>query len=68
MAEYATARAPIAPAGMSLDTWRCTKCGRILARMNLVQGVVEIKCMNCHRLHLLESNQPTLHLVQIVKD
>ncbi len=42
---------PIAalPEAEPLKTWRCPKCGTILAKLCLVKGsVVEIKCGRCN--------------------
>lgn len=37
-----------------LDTWRCGRCGRILARLNLAPGsVVEVKCA-CNAFNTLQ--------------
>jgi phage FluMu protein Com len=36
-----------------LTTWRCWRCGRIIARLFLLPGCsVEIKCGKCNALNL----------------
>jgi LSD1 subclass zinc finger protein len=48
-----TAYAPPTPL---LTTWRCPKCGRILAKLHLTRGsVVEVKCGSCNTLTIKES-------------
>jgi phage FluMu protein Com len=41
-------REPSPPAAV-LETWRCPKCGRILAKVRLGEGGrLEVKCRSCN--------------------
>lgn len=44
---------------MQLEVWRCPKCGRVLARLSLQEGVVEVRCHRCKALATL-TVRPTL--------
>jgi LSD1 subclass zinc finger protein len=41
-----------APAPRSLETWRCESCGRIVAKLHLTQGTVQVKC-RCNAVNTL---------------
>ncbi len=58
MSRIATAEAQeLEPAGVSLDKWRCPRCGRFLAKGILAPGsILEIKC-HCNRLNILEATR-----------
>lgn len=38
--------------GSELKPFRCWKCGRLLAKENILVGVVEIKCKSCKEINL----------------
>ncbi len=47
-------RAPVTTAA-DLETWRCSHCGRILAKVWLIEGsVIEVKCHSCNALSTID--------------
>lgn len=47
--------------GETMDTWRCPKCNRILAKLRLTPGSqIEVKCRSCNTYSFRATDAPAL--------